>query len=181
MKHNNGHVGADRKAPRSNRRFRALATTVRRKPKVARFAVNRILVPLDFSERAHKALTYAVALAAKTKAKITLLHVLEPVYASADPGLTYFPQQTAMEHKANIQRMRLIAAKFIPKNHFDKAVVRTGVPYNEIADTAKKLHTDLIVIATHGRTGLGHVLMGSTAERVVRHASCPVLTVRRTQ
>ncbi len=148
---------------------------------VAGLKVDRILVPLDFSETAHKALAYAVALAADMKAKIILMHVIEPVYVSADPGLTCLPQQTAPEEKADGKQMREIAAKYIPEGLFDKAVVRVGAPYHEITTAAKRLKAGLIVIGTHGRTGLSHVLMGSTAERVVRHASCPVLTVRRTQ
>jgi universal stress protein A len=153
---------------------------IRRTTGLAGLKVNRILVPLDFSEVSSKALAYAVALAAEMNAKITLLHVIEPVYVSADPGLTYIPQQTPAEENADAIRMRKIAAKFIPKSLFDKAVVRLGAPYHEITAAAKRLKAGLIVITTHGRTGLSHALMGSTAERVVRHAPCPVLTVRRT-
>jgi universal stress protein A len=148
---------------------------------VAGLKVDRILVPLAFSETAHEALDYAVALATDMKAKIILMHVIEPVYVSADPGLTYLPQQTAAEKRAEGKQMRQIAADFIPKALFDKAVVCVGPPYHEITMAAKRLKAGLIVITTHGRTGLSHVLMGSTAERVVRHAPCPVLTVRRTQ
>ncbi len=61
----------------------------------------------------------------------------------------------------------------------DKPVIRIGQPFHEIATGAKTLKADLIVVSTHGYTGLKHVLLGSTAERVVRHAPCPVLTVRR--
>jgi nucleotide-binding universal stress UspA family protein len=154
---------------------------IRQKAGIAKLKVERILVPLDFSEKSNQALAYAVALAADMKAKIILMHVIEPVYVSADPGLTCIPQLTTTEQKSDGKRMREIAAEFVPKGLFDKTVVRVGTPYHEITTAAKCLRADLIVIATHGRTGLDHVLMGSTAERVVRHASCPVLTVRRTQ
>jgi len=148
---------------------------------MAGLKVKRILVPLDFSEKSSQALAYAVALAVGMKAKIIVMHAIEPVYVGADPGLTYIPQQIAAEENATRKRMHKIAAEFIPKGLFDKAVVRTGVPYHEITLAAKRLRAGLIVLTTHGRTGLSHVLMGSTAERVVRYAQCPVLTVRRTQ
>ena len=141
--------------------------------------INRILVPLDFSEKASESLHYAVAVAGATKAKITLIHVMEPAYVSSDPGLTYLPQQISDQEKSHESQMRKIAEKSIPKGLFDKAIVRSGVPYHEITTAAKKLKAGLIVVTTHGRTGLSHVLMGSTAERVVRHAHCPVLTIRR--
>jgi universal stress protein A len=154
---------------------------IRRKSGAAGLKVNRILVPLDFSEESSRALAYGVALAADMEAKIILMHVIEPVYFGADSGLTYVPQQTAAVEKAEGKRMCKVAAESIPKGLFDKAVVRPGTPYHEITMEAKRLKAGLIVLTTHGRTGLSHILMGSTAERVVRHAPCPVLTVRRTR
>jgi nucleotide-binding universal stress UspA family protein len=150
-----------------------------RRGKIGRLKLNRILVPLDFSEESSQALAYAVALAADMDAKITLLHVIEPVYASAEPGLANIPQPIPGEERADEKRLHKIAAEFIPKGLFDKAMVRFGAPYHEISTAAKRLNAGLIAITTHGRTGLSHVLLGSTAERVVRHAPCPVLTVRR--
>ncbi len=147
-----------------------------------RLQIKRILVPLDFSERANKVLNYAVALAEKMGAKICLLHVVEPVFVSSEPGLTSLPQQTALaEETASKKRLLKIAGDLIPMGRLEKAVIREGTPFFEISAAAKSLKADLIVIATHGRTGLSHVLMGSTAERVVRHAPCPVLTIRRAQ
>jgi len=148
---------------------------IRTKPKI-----NRILVPVDFSTESSHALDYAVDLAGNMRAKIILLHVIEPVYAGGD-GLALVSQPFAPESSADKKRLGLIAAKFIPKGVFDKAIVRMGVPYHEITTAAKILRAGLIVLTTHGRTGLSHILMGSTAERVVRHAHCPVLTVRRTR
>ena len=141
--------------------------------------MNRILVPVDFSGAEGEALAYAVPLANDTGAKIVLLHVIEPVYAGADPGLGYMPQRTKAQEKEAGKLMREMADEFIPKGLFEKAVLRTGCPHHEITTAARVLDAGLIVITTHGRTGLGRVLMGSTAECVVRHASCPVLTVRR--
>jgi universal stress protein A len=161
-------------------RRKTKAKRLRRKTGVAALKIHRILVPLDFSETASKALAYAVALAVDMRAKIILMHVREPVYVSTEPGLTFIPQQTALETNADGIRMHKIAAEFIPKGLLDKAIVRMGTPYHEIVTAAKRLTAGLIVLTTHGRTGLSHVLMGSTAERVVRHAHCPVFTVRQT-
>jgi len=72
-----------------------------------------------------------------------------------------------------------LANQLLPPGLAEKLVVRVGVPYHEIVEAAGELQADLIVITTHGHTGLKHVLLGSTAEWVVRHAPCPVLTVRR--
>jgi universal stress protein A len=167
----------------SERRRRTARTApARRAARPARLKIKHILVPLDFSEKANKALVYAMALAESLGGKITLLHVVEPVYLTTEPGMTFLPQQTATaEEHAGRKRMLKTAQELITKHLFERAVVRQGTPYREITTTAKTLNADIIVLATHGRTGLNHVLMGSTAERVVRHAPCPVLTVRRTQ
>jgi nucleotide-binding universal stress UspA family protein len=152
------------------------------KPASARrkLGIRRIIVPVDFSEKANRALAYAVDLAHDMDAKIILLHVIEPVYVANDPGLTYIPAQTVTaEHTSAQKRIQKLAADWIPKDNFEKAVIRVGSPYHEITAAAQSLKADILVIGTHGRTGLSHVLMGSTAERVVRHATCPVLTVRR--
>jgi nucleotide-binding universal stress UspA family protein len=159
----------------------AVARTRRKRPRApGKVKVGRILVPVDFSESAVKGIEYALWLAELMKAKITLIHVIEPVYvASSYPATAYVPQNSVAEEKANHRRLGDLAAKFVPPGFYDKAIVRLGTPYHEITAAAKSLKSDLIVITTHGRTGLSHVLMGSTAERVVRHAPCPVLTVRR--
>lgn len=143
--------------------------------------INRILVPVDFSGSAGEALGYAVSLAKTMQARIVLLHVVEPAYAGAEPGLGYMPQQVDAQQAAARKLMRDVADEFIPAGFLEKMVLRTGCPYYEITAAAKALNAGLIVITTHGRTGLSHVLMGSTAERVVRHAHCPVLTVRRAE
>jgi nucleotide-binding universal stress UspA family protein len=181
MKNSTGHEVAGRVGPRRNVQRLSRSKSNPRSSGTATLHIDRILVPLDFSEAANTALAYAVALATDMRAKIILMHVIEPVYVSADPGLTCMPLQTQVERKAGIRRLRELAFKFIPRSVFDKIVVAVGAPYNEIATAAKRLKAGLIVITTHGRTGLSHALLGSTAERVVRHAPCPVLTLRRTE
>jgi len=139
-----------------------------------------LLVPVDFSSFSDKALEYAVAFADQFRAKIVLLHVVEPMVYPENymtiPAVTDDINSSLMQaadQKLTEQRQR------IEKDHVEvKVMTRLGRPYMEITDAAKELGVDLIILATHGHTGLKHVLLGSTAERVVRHAPCPVLTVR---
>jgi universal stress protein A len=140
--------------------------------------VRSILVPIDFSAPSVKALDYAVALAGQFGAKLALLNVIEPI---ATPDFAYYP--LVMENDkivANAKKhLEQVCAKAgIETELIEKILVRNGAPFREITDAARTLKADLIVISTHGYSGLAHVFMGSTAERVVRHAECPVLVVR---
>ena len=140
--------------------------------------IKEILVPIDFSEPSLKALQYAVAFAEQFGAHLTLLHVVEPVVV---PDFAYVPlamdnDRIAAGAKGKLEQ--LCKKDALDQRIIQKKLVRTGTPYREITDTARRLKADLIIIATHGYTGLAHVFLGSTAERVVRHAPCPVLTVR---
>jgi universal stress protein A len=110
-------------------------------------------------------------------AQITLLHVVEPI----QPDFDVFPmalnrQQTVKAAEVQLKRF---ASRLVGKPPGIRYLVRLGKPYYQIAEAARSSNADLIIIATHGRTGLNHILLGSTAERVVRHAPCPVLTVRQ--
>ena len=142
--------------------------------------IRNLLVPIDFSPSANKALVYALSFAEQFGAKVTLLNVVEPAVYPIELG--YVPLEIDTLHRAmqNSARERLadIAAKRVPGRFRANTLVRVGRPHQEITKAAKELESDLIVIATHGYTGLKHAVMGSTAERVVRHAPCPVLTVR---
>lgn len=142
--------------------------------------IRTILVPLDFSPASLGALGAAVAFARRFKAKLTLLHVVAPV-ATPDFAAS-FP--TVMENDevmaaAKRELVGVVKSAKLPRGMVEKVLVRFGSAYHEIADAANTLKADLIIISTHGRTGLKHVLLGSTAERVVRHARCPVLVVRQ--
>jgi nucleotide-binding universal stress UspA family protein len=142
--------------------------------------VKSILVPLDFSPPSMKALHYAVAFARQFKAKLTLVHVVEPV-ATPDFAAS-FP--LAMENDklmaaANHQLEGVVKAARIPRGTVEKLLVRFGRSFNEIAAAARSRKVDLIILSTHGYTGLKHALLGSTTERVVRHAPCPVLVLRQ--
>jgi len=143
--------------------------------------VERILVPVDFSECALYALDYALAYAEQFHAKLILLHVVEPAVYTENhmAGTLALDQNNQVMLDAARERLADISRKRIGQRAANESLVRIGHPYSEIPDTAKAMGVDLIVLSTHGYTGLKHVLLGSVAERVVRHASCPVLTVRQ--
>lgn len=141
----------------------------------ATFDPTAILVPTDFSDAAAAALPYAAALVKKFGVEVTLIHSLEPwLYASHALAATYDQKIVA----ACKEKLVALGKSTLPAGCAVKTLVRQGNPGLEVAAAARGLKMDLIVIATHGNTGLKHVLLGSTAERVVRHAPCPVLVVR---
>jgi universal stress protein A len=138
-----------------------------------------ILVPLDFSPSSKKALDYAVTFARQFKAKLTLIHVVEPV-ATRDFAAS-FPlamESDKLVAAARNDLERAVKAARIPSSTVEKILVRCGRSFHEIAEAARTRKVDLIIMSTHGYTGLKHALLGSTTERVVRHAPCPVLVVR---
>lgn len=148
--------------------------------KMPPFHMRRILVPMDFSEMAKKALQYAVPFATTFGAELTLVHVVQPYVMSAEIG--YTPSELAISQQDIIDTAReqldKLCAHAIGALARSHAQVCVGVPWREIISTANEINADLIILSTHGRTGLAHVLLGSVAEQVVRHASCPVLVVR---
>lgn len=141
----------------------------------------KILAPIDFSVESKRAILYAVEFARQFGASITLLNVVEPLVYPSDVGygpvVVQVPNQGAIK-KARV-RLSALAKKQVDGKLLAETVVVTGSPWFEITEAAKALEIDLIVIGTHGYTGLDHALMGSTAEKVVRHAPCPVLIVRK--
>lgn len=143
--------------------------------------VKRILVPVDFSQHSKRALEYALPLAEQFGAHITLIHVVEPVVFPADDGFasagTFITTEVALRKDASARLASLANAASRAQVRVEP-LVRAGSPYHEITTAAAELKADLIIIATHGYTGLKHVLLESTAERVVRHAPCPVFVVR---
>jgi nucleotide-binding universal stress UspA family protein len=143
--------------------------------------LRRILVPTDFSKHSHNALTYAVALAEKFGAELFLLHVVQDLALFIPEAVSVTPpiappveQMTAAVHAA-LDRMVRENDLGRLKVHCE---VREGTPFYEIIQFARDSAIDLIVMGTHGHSGLVHVLLGSVTERVVRKAPCPVLTVR---
>ena len=140
-------------------------------------------VPVDFSTDSLRAAEYAKNFAAPFGAQLVLLHVIEPIYYAspadmyaASPNLALLIEE---QRKAAQAQLEQLAQKLSGQGAKVQTLLKSGSPAQVIADTAKRIKADLIVMATHGRTGLAHVLLGSVAERVVRLATCPVLTVRR--
>jgi nucleotide-binding universal stress UspA family protein len=144
--------------------------------------LKRILLPMDFSELSKDALPWATFLAEQFRAEIVLLHVVEkfPIdYLLGKELASHSIVPLIKQAEADLGRTASDLAKSFGLNI--SAAVREGKPHVEICETGKTLDADLIVLTTHGYTGLKHVWLGSTAERVVRHASCPVLVVREKQ
>jgi len=144
--------------------------------------VKRILVPTDFSETADKALAYAKDLATRIGASLHLVHVFKDPYAvSACAPEVYTPVPAEVRERAMEEvRERLLErldADEEQQFRGSRGVVR-GLIAPQIVDYAENQDIDLIVIGTHGRRGVAHLLLGSVAEHVVRTAACPVLTVR---
>lgn len=132
----------------------------------------RILVPLDFSGKSRQALRYAVPLAQKFSARIHLVHVLPA------PGKTPKDELTRLRLEA-LKRLGETGAQLLPPRLRAENAVLHGDPATEILNLTRRQDIDLIVLRTKGRSGLKRVLVGSTAERIMREAPCPVMSVRR--
>ncbi len=138
--------------------------------------VHKVLVPLDFSDPSQQAIQYARRFAAPSNAELLLLYVIEPVAYPAELGVVInLDADLAERALGELEKLRQQHLGDYPRA---RCVVRSGVADAEIVSTARDEHVELIVIGTHGFSGLKHLLLGSTAERVVRDAPCPVLTVR---
>ena len=139
--------------------------------------LQKIVATTDFSNESQAGVRYAVALAEKFKASVSLLHVIEPPSRmSGVESLILARKDSELVDLARTQ-LTTLAKREAKGDVALTASVRTGKPFHEINTAARESATDLIVIATHGYSGVKRVLLGSTAERVVRHAPCPVVTV----
>lgn len=141
--------------------------------------IKRILVPVDFSDFSEGALAYAQPIATAFKARIDLVYADETNYGEI---ATFGPVDVELlrrnyDQESN-QRIKELVQSLRQKGFKASGTVRPGRAHQVITEIAAEQNTDLIVIATHGHSGLEHLLMGSTAETVVRHAPCPVLSVR---
>jgi nucleotide-binding universal stress UspA family protein len=141
--------------------------------------INNILAPIDFSDYSKNALKYAAEFAKEFNAKLYLIYVVEPMIYPADfsMGQIAIPSMDIDLHARAEEELKNLA-KSIDSGLKVEIMVKTGKPFVEIIETAKEKDIDLIIIATHGHTGVEHLLFGSTAEKVVRKAPCPVLTLR---
>lgn len=146
--------------------------------------LRKILYPTDFSESSLEALKYAVSFARDYKARLVLMHVVNEQIFSEGLSLPRLEAPEAlgqeMAAEAGRQMRMLIPAGELAGLDVEHVILR-GMPFLEIIRYAKANEVDLIVIGTHGRSGMEHIIFGSTAEKVVRKAPCPVLSVRPAQ
>jgi nucleotide-binding universal stress UspA family protein len=140
--------------------------------------IRRILVPTDFSRLSLIAIPYALAVARQFGAELHLFHVVDTTQFSSKSLLLPLISPAELSRPL-LNRLQGIALKFSPDGRIHVMKPREGRAYNEICERAQKVRANLIVIATHGTTGLRHVWLGSTAERVIQHSPCPVLIVRK--
>ncbi len=142
--------------------------------------IKTILFPTDFSQGARAAMDHAISLAKDYQSKLIILYVIQDISIAEwyiPSSLSATDLMEDMQKSAWNEMDKWVAEVSQTVKDVEKMVVR-GVPFVEIIKTAKERQADLIVIGTHGRTGIDHMLFGSTAEKVVRKAACPVLTVR---
>jgi len=141
--------------------------------------IKNILCPVDHSDCSKEALKYAVSFAIKDNSKLYLLHVID--IRTFDESINAMTPQIPDDKTLAQLKTKLLDC--IPEEIRDdmdvEALVVQGIPFVEIISTAKKNDVDMIVLGSHGRTGITHMMMGSVSEKVVRKAPCPVLTVRR--
>jgi len=140
----------------------------------------KILTAIDFSESSDFAFEYALTLARQFQAGLTIMHVInEPVDLRGFyvPHISFEQLEKEIEEGAEKMMEKFCQTKMGDFTRYTTAVV-AGIPYEEILRKAEETGASLIVLGTHGRTGIDHLIFGSTAERVVRSAACPVLTIR---
>ena len=141
---------------------------------------DKILTAIDFSENSDYAFDYALTLAKQFNAELTVMHVInEPVDLRGFyvPHISFEQLEKEIEEGAVKMMENFCQTRLGDFTGYKTAIV-TGIPYEEVIKKAEEVGASLIVLGTHGRTGLDHLIFGSTAERIVRSASCPVLTIR---
>lgn len=142
----------------------------------------KILFCTDFSENSHYAFVYALSLAKTFKSKLLILHVTPPpVHPEQLSAYLHTEQMEQLKVSQKQELDRHLDIHYLQKmEEFSnyQVILIEGEPFIEIIQLVKKESVDLIVMGTHGRTGLDHILFGSTAEKVVRKSPCPVFTIR---
>jgi len=146
---------------------------------VRKIAFKRIVAPVDFSNSSKEGVNYALKLASRFGAKLFLIHVINWQHHLTSEGVVLYDEAGFLKslRATSEQEMSDFVRKIDSDGVAIETAIKTGFPDEQICNYAEKKSADLIVTATHGRTGLRHVLIGSTAEHVVRYAKCPVLVV----
>jgi nucleotide-binding universal stress UspA family protein len=144
-----------------------------------RFHLRKILVPVDFSPNCQESILYARHFAEQFEAEICLLHVVEPVVVTNDFGyVPILPNDLEEQRLEGAGKELRTLAKSLGAGVAVESKVLLGRAWKEITDAARTLPADLLIVSTHGFTRIKHALLGSVAEKIVRHAPCPVLVVR---
>jgi len=140
----------------------------------------KILFPTDFSVASDYAMSYAISMAKRYKAKFFLLHVVDTTYDISGFYIPHISAEKLMQEMEEAAEKKLtnISSAISRRVKAREIVVKSGIPHKEILKFAKDKGVDMIIMGTHGKAGLDHLLFGSTTERVLRQASCPVLTIR---
>jgi len=144
------------------------------------YDIKRILVPTDFSKISYTAFDYVKDLAERMNADIYLIFVLEkspPLFSAKSLGLS--EEEILAKMKIEAENKLSEAASFFKEDTTLNVIqeIRVGTDYEEIVNYSKEINADIIIIATHGRTGVLHTLLGSVAEKVIRFSKCPVLVI----
>jgi len=167
-------------APKKGKVLVELASQDEGLPPSLPFQLKRILAPVDFSEASRKALQYAAHFAAAFNAEVILLHVIQPFTLPVEPE--FMPPELGISRQELVDSSRRELEEWCAREIGGRVQCQVraqeGVPWHQIVAAASDTNTDLIILATHGRSGLKHVLLGSVVERVTHHAPCPVLVVR---
>jgi nucleotide-binding universal stress UspA family protein len=161
-----------------NRRDEPLMDAATRSAVKSPCKLKRSLLPSDFSDCSKKALQYALPLAKEHEAALTLLYVVPPAYGAGEYGGIDYGQLEASMKEGGEKELAKLAVDAVRGEVSTDTLVRVGSPALNIIEVARNLPADLIVISTHGRTGLKHVFLGSVAEYIVQRAPCPVFVVR---
>jgi nucleotide-binding universal stress UspA family protein len=143
--------------------------------------IEKILFPTDFSEHSKHAFSYALSFAKEYGATLYMMHVVEDIQYLANAymfDVPMMPSFSDMEQNRLKEMQEFVDREVADPDIKIEKIIRHGRPFIEILNIAREVNVDLIVIATHGRGGLEHVLFGSVAEKVVRKAPCPVLSIR---
>ncbi len=142
--------------------------------------IKKILVPVDFSDYSKSTLKYSSAFAKHFNAELILVYVVEPIIYPPDfsMGQLALPSFNIEIDKRAEEELQKLSQTELDSSIKVKTLVKPGKPFIEIIETAREEDVDLIIIATHGHSGMEHILFGSTADKVVKKAPCPVLTIR---
>lgn len=138
--------------------------------------MNKLLVATDFSSFSDRALDYAAGMATKFGAEVFIIHVIESLNYSLTDTMTLVGHEKALTVTAKALLENLVK-QLSEKDRSVRSILVSGTPYREIIKISQEEKVDLIVVGTHGRSGVEHFLLGSVAEKVIRLAACPVVTV----